>query len=179
MSCIFNVNNFVNVTNAMSESAEEIKKRLTEVGGRTAQDLGLGRIVGQILVHLYLSPAEQSLEDIAKGLELSKPAISIAARQLESLGLLRRSWKAGDRKTYYRTADDIASALHQGLLMLVRNKMSLLAVELQQAESILKAPGSGLDADFMLGRVKRARKLRDTAMGVLENPVIKLFAKMK
>lgn len=160
-------------------SPEAVRKRLTEIGGRTAQDLGLGRIVGQILVHLYLSPAEQSLEDIARDLGLSKPAISIAARQLESLGLLRRSWKAGDRKTYYRTADDIASALHQGLLMLVRNKMGLLAGELQQAESLLKAPGCGPDADFMLGRVKRARKLRDTAMGILENPVIRLFAKIK
>lgn len=162
-----------------SKSPEGVRKRLTEVGGRTAQDLGLGRIVGQILVHLYLSPGEQSLEDIARDLELSKPAISIAARQLESLGLLRRSWKAGDRKTYYRTADDIASALHQGLLMLLSNKMNLLAVELKQAESVLKEPGCGPDADFMLGRVKRARKLRDTAMGILENPVIRLFAKMK
>jgi len=161
----------------MSDPTTEVKKRLTEVGGRTSQDLGLGRIVGQILVHLYLSPSEQSLEDIARDLGLSKAAISIAARQLESLGLLRRSWKSGDRKTYYKTADDIATALHQGLLMLVRNKMGLLATELKQAEGDLK--GLGPDAEFVLGRVKRAKKLRDTAMSVLENPVVKLLARVK
>jgi DNA-binding transcriptional regulator GbsR (MarR family) len=148
------------------------------VGGRTAQDLGLGRIVGQVLVHLYLTPSEQSLEDIAKELELSKAAVSIAARQLESLGLLRRSWKSGDRKTYYRTADDIASALHQGLLMMVRNKMSLLATELQQAETELKTGEPGSGAEFILSRVKRARKLRDTAMAVLENPLVKLLTRV-
>lgn len=163
----------------MSDTTTQVRKRLTEVGGRTAQDLGLGRIVGQILVHLYLSPVEQSLDDIARDLGLSKAAVSIAARQLESLGLLRRSWKAKDRKTYYRTADDIASALHQGLLMLVRNKMGLLAVELKQAESELKTTGSDTESDFVLGRVKRAGKLRDTAMAILENPVVKLLTRVK
>jgi DNA-binding transcriptional regulator GbsR (MarR family) len=163
----------------MSDPIEQVRKRLTEVGGRTAQDLGLGRIVGQILVHLYLTPSEASLEDIAKDLGLSKAAVSIAARQLESLGLLRRSWKSGDRKTYYRTADDIASALHQGLLMLVRNKMGMLATELQQAEAELSPKDAGAEAAFMLSRVKRARKLRDTAMSVLENPVVKLLTRVK
>jgi DNA-binding transcriptional regulator GbsR (MarR family) len=157
----------------------QVRKRLTEVGGRTAQDLGLGRIVGQLLVHLYLSPVECPLDDIARDLGLSKAAVSIAARQLESLGLLRRSWKAGDRKTYYRTADDIATALHQGLLIMVRNKMGLLATELKQAEAELKSGGSEQETDFILGRVKRARKLRDTAMSVLENPVVKLLARVK
>lgn len=162
----------------MKNQADQIRKQLTEVGGRTSQDLGLGRIVGQILVHLYLSPAECSLDDIARDLELSKAAISIAARQLESLGLLRRSWKAGDRKTYYRTADDIATALHQGLLMMVRTKMSLLATELQQAESLLKSAEAGSEAEFILGRVKRAKKLRDTAMSLLENPLVKLLTRV-
>lgn len=162
----------------MTNQTNSVRTRLTEVGGRTAQDLGLGRIVGQVLVHLYLTPSEQSLEDLAKDLELSKAAVSIAARQLESLGLLRRSWKSGDRKTYYRTADDIASALHQGLLMMVRNKMSLLATELQQAESELKTGAPESEAEFILGRVKRARKLRDTAMSVLENPLVKLLTRV-
>ena len=163
----------------MISQTEPVRKRLTEVGGRTAQDLGLGRIVGQLLVHLYLSPVECPLDDIARDLGLSKAAVSIAARQLESLGLLRRSWKAGDRKTYYRTADDIATALHQGLLILVRNTMGLLAAELKQAETELKSDKTGTEAEFMLGRVKRAKKLRDTAMAVLENPVVKLLTRIK
>jgi DNA-binding transcriptional regulator GbsR (MarR family) len=161
-----------------NSSIADVRKHLTEVGGRTAQDLGLGRIVGQILVHLYLLQEEQSLDDIARDLGLSKAAISISARQLENLGLVRRSWKSGDRKAYYRTAPDIATALHQGLLIMVRNKMGLLATELQQAEGQL-AGTSGTEAAFVLGRVKRARKLRDTAMSILENPVVKLLTRVK
>jgi hypothetical protein len=56
--------------------------------------------------------------------------------------------------------------------------MGFLATELQQAESELDgAPGD--EASFVLGRVKRARKLRDTAMSVLENPVVKLLTRVK
>lgn len=162
----------------MDNQTQQVRRRLTEVGGRTAQDLGLGRIVGQILVHLYLTPTEASLDKIAHDLGLSKAAVSIAARQLESLGLLRRSWKARDRKTYYRTADDIASALHQGLLTLVRTKMNLLATELQQAETELSPSEKSPEMEFILARVKRAQKLRDTAMGILENPLVKLLTRV-
>ena len=112
-------------------------------------------------------------------LGLSKAAISIAARQLESLGLLRRSWHKNDRKTYYRTADDIATALHQGLLMLVRNKMGLMANELHQAEDELIQGSESEETAFILGRIQRAKKLRDTAMAVLENPVVKLLTRVK
>jgi DNA-binding transcriptional regulator GbsR (MarR family) len=165
----------------MSDTAtiQDIRKRLTEVGGRTAQDLGLGRVVGQILVHLYLMQTECSLDDLARDLGLSKAAVSIAARQLESLGLLRHSWKQGDRKTYYRTADDIGTALHQGLLILIRNKMALLASELRAAEAQLKDNGADAEAAFVLSRVRRAQKLRDTAMAVLENPMVKFLTKVK
>ena len=97
----------------------------------------------------------------------------------ESLGLLKRSWRKNDRKTYYRTADDIATALHQGLLILVRNKMGLLANELHQAEDELKQGGESDETVFMLGRVQRAKKLRDTAMAVLENPFVKLLTRVK
>lgn len=163
----------------MATHIGDVKKHLTEVGGQTALDLGLGRIAGQLLTHLFLCPVEQSLDAIAADLSLSKAAVSIAARQLESLGLLRRSWKQGDRKTYYRTADDIASALHQGLLMLIRNKMGLLATELKDAETQLGQNGNSAESAFVLGRVRRARKLRDTAMAVLENPMVRLLTGAK
>jgi DNA-binding transcriptional regulator GbsR (MarR family) len=171
--------NFVNTEMNTTQSIDNVRQQLTEAGGRTTQDLGFGRIVGQILVHLYLSQGECSLDDIAKDLRLSKAAVSIAARQLERLGLLRRLWKPGDRKTYYRTADDIATALHQGLLNMVRNKMNLLGTELQQAEITLSGTSSDPESEFILGRVKRAKALRDTAMSALDNPLVKLLTRMK
>ncbi len=53
--------------------------RLIETGGRTSQDLGTGRIVGQILIYLYLREDESSLDGIAEDLGLSKASVSIGS----------------------------------------------------------------------------------------------------
>lgn len=160
----------------MTRSAtDQVRQRLIQAGGKTAQDLGLGRIVGQILLYLYLSEAERSLDEMAEELGLSKAAVSIAARQLENLGLIRRVWKRGDRRGYYRSADDIATALHQGLLTLVRSRLAALAEELQTAEDALQPHEKDAGAAFLLARVQRAQKLRGTAMKVLESPLVRVF----
>jgi len=164
-----------------NDTAHEVRRRLVEVGGRTSQDLGMGRIVGQILVYLYLRDGECSLDEIGQDLGLSKAAVSVAARQLENLGVLRRSWKSGDRKTYYRTAENIATALQHGLLAFFGQKIRTVASELDSANDLLQKELSGRDSDpelqFLQGRVKRAKLLRDRASGLLESPLLKFFVK--
>jgi DNA-binding transcriptional regulator GbsR (MarR family) len=160
--------------------AVEARMRLVEIGGRTAQDLGLGRIVGEILVYLYLQEAECSLDRIEEDLRLSKAAVSTAARQLESLGLLRRVWKRGDRKSYYRTAETMAAALQQGLLGLVRQKADAMAAELERVEALLAEPGAkedGKDLAFLRGRVQRARVLDQRLSKILRSPLLRIFAR--
>jgi DNA-binding transcriptional regulator GbsR (MarR family) len=161
--------------------ASEIRARLVEVGGRTSQDLGLGRIVGQILVYLYLRNGDCSLDKIGEDLGLSKASVSVAVRQLESLGLLRRAWKKGDRKSYYRTADDIATALQQGLLTFVRQKMQAVGTELDYVNKMFEKTEINLDSDpdtqFLYNRIKRAKLLHDQVGQTLESPLVKIFLK--
>ena len=161
--------------------AAEARRRLVEVGGRTSQDLGLGRIVGQMLVYLYLRDGEVSLDEIGANLGLSKAAVSVAARQLESLGLLRRSWKKGDRKSYYRTPDNIAMALQQGLFRFVNQRIYAVGSELEHVHSLLESSeadaGRDKESDFLRSRVKRAKQLHDRAARLLNNPLLKMLAK--
>ena len=163
-----------------STLAREVRARLVEAGGRTAQDLGLGRITGQILVWLYLCDGDGSLDTLAAELGLSKAAVSVAARQLEGLGMVRRVWKQGDRRSYYRTVDNIGMALRQGLLALVQRKMDAVGAELDEAHRALAAarPHNG-DADlkFLAGRVDRAKVLRDRGAKVLGSPLLAWLAR--
>jgi DNA-binding transcriptional regulator GbsR (MarR family) len=163
------------------QKAAAIRMRLVDVGGRAAQDLGVGRVVGQILVYLYLRDGESSLDEIGEELGLSKAAVSVAARQLESLGLLRRSWRKGDRKTYYRTAENIATALQQGLFRFATQKIHAVGIELDHIHQLLEAARRGTrtdaETDFLYQRVKRARLLRERVEGMLNNPLLKLFVK--
>lgn len=154
---------------------------MIELGGRTSQDLGLGRIFGQILVYLYLREHECSLDEVCQDLGLSKAAVSVAIRQLESLGLVHRIWKKGDRKKYYRTADGIGDALREGLLTFAKQKVQSVVSELDYAANILdkavKSNDKSPDAVFLHGRVKRARELGGLVSNMLSNPIIHLFAK--
>jgi DNA-binding transcriptional regulator GbsR (MarR family) len=161
---------------AVRPLARDVRRRLAAAGGRTSHDLGLGRIVGQMVVYLYLWDGDCSLDQIAAELGLSKAAVSVAARQLEHLGLIRRTWREGDRRKYYRTADNIGVALRQGLLSIVRNKIEAMAGELDAAHSAL-ATGTRSDADiqFLAGRVKRAKVLRDRADKMLGHPLLPLL----
>lgn len=162
--------------------ATEIRMRLVEVGGKTSQDLGMGRIVGQILMFLYLQEGECSLDRIGEDLGLSKAAVSTAVRQLESLGLLRQVWRKGDRRNYYRTADDIGTALQNGLLAFVRQKVQSVAMEIDSANEILEkeinTPGASTDIHFVHSRVKRAKYLRDLAANLLSSPLLGFLKKV-
>ena len=162
------------------KTAEDIRSRLADVGGKISHDLGLGRIVGQILVYLYLQEHACSLDGIGEDLGLSKAAVSIAARQLESLGLLRRVWIKGERKLYYRTADDIGSALQNGLLSFLDRKVKATVGELDTAvDALTKASDGPADPEvaFLTARLKRAKVLGDRAVKVMDSPVLKFFAR--
>jgi DNA-binding transcriptional regulator GbsR (MarR family) len=159
---------------------QEARIRLIETGGRTSQDLGTGRIVGQVLVHLYLQENECSLDNIAEDLGLSKASVSIAVRQLEQLGLARKIWKIGDKRNYYRSAENIGKALQQGLLSLVRNKIQIfgdeLDVSLEQIALISEETPVKCDLDFLRQRIIRAKKLQSGLEKLLGNPLVTLLA---
>jgi len=156
------------------------RNRLVETGGRTSQDLGLGRIVGQVLVYLYLQPAECSLDALEQELGLSKASVSVAARQLEALGLVSRVWVKGERKKYYRSAENIASALQKGLLSIVRQKVEFFGEELDSSMGLLESASGQVetnDLEFLKQRVSRASKLQKRLDNVLGNPIVRLLTK--
>lgn len=165
------------------EAITEARLRLIETGGRTSQDLGAGRIVGQVLVYLYLQERECSLDTICEELDLSKASVSIGVRQLEQLGFTQKVSKKGDRKSYYRSADNIASALQKGLLSIVRQKVQLFGGELDGALELLDAKNEKVEEDtevvFLKQRISRARQLQRRLDMVMGNPLFQLLAGVK
>lgn len=160
-----------------SESAA-IKSRLVASGGRLAQEFGFNRVAGEVLASLYLTEGEASLDTLEGELRLSKAAVSLASTQLERLGLIHRVRKVGDRKRYYRSADDIASALRHGILKFARAKMAVLETDLKQADSELTGAKKEANSKFLAGRVARLHQLNQRAGRLLDNPLVKLFSKL-
>ena len=160
-----------------TESAA-VKSRLVASGGRLAQEFGFNRVAGEVLACLYLTDGEASLDTLEGELGLSKAAVSLAAAQLERMGLIHRVRKAGDRKRYYRSADDIGSALRHGILKFARAKLSALETDLKLADESLAGLKKDAGAKFLAGRVARLHQLNKQAGRVLDNPLVNLFAKL-
>lgn len=157
-----------------------LRLRLADVGGSTSQDLGLGRVVGQVLVYLYLTPDDCPMDRMEADLRLSKAAVSIAARQLEQLSLIRRVFKAGDRRHYYRTADNLGAALQKGILEILQRKLRVAAQALEEADETINppdAPDVGNEIVFLRGRIARARQLSDRVNKVIQSPLLRLLAR--
>jgi len=133
-----------------------------DLGGRTAQDFGFGRLLGQVLVHLYLSEKEQSLDQIEEELGLSKAAVSESTRQLESMGFLVRVTKPGDRRNYYRTGDNLGQIFQEGLLLMLRRKTNGVESELEQVLEMIGPDtenGTSEGNEFLYSRISRAEEL--------------------
>ena len=161
-----------------SDKIVDARMRLIETGGRTSHDLGLGRIVGQILIYLYLQPEACPLDKLEQDLGLSKASVSIAARQLEQLGLITRIWVKGERKKFYRSAENLGKALQQGLLSQLQQKIDDFGEQLGSAMKILDEieDENNPDVKFLKKRIERSDVLRKRVQMVIGNPVVKLLA---
>jgi DNA-binding transcriptional regulator GbsR (MarR family) len=155
------------------------KRRLVGMGGRLAQEFGFNRVAGEALACLYLTPGDLSLDALELELKLSKAAVSLATTQLERLGLAQRVRKPGDRRRYYRSADDIGSALRHGMLSFARARLALLEVDLRQADETLTALPRDRETRFLASRVARMRELQRRAQRLLGNPLVEMFVRGK
>lgn len=85
----------------MTKGAREFIERL----GLLAEEQGIPRIGGRMIGYLLLHDEQKSLDQIAEDLQVSKASISLNGRWLEKLGVVERVGSPGDRRDYYRIAD--------------------------------------------------------------------------
>ena len=154
---------------------EKAKLHLIDAAGRVSQDLGLGRIIGQVMSSVYFREEPSSLDDIVKDLNLSKAAVSIATRQLDKIGLIKEVWIKGDRKTYYKTSDHLAATLQKGFLELLRSKLRTTDEILKEAEIWLQYESTTVEKKFLDHQIDRARKIHQKVDNIINNPLFKLI----
>ena len=86
----------------VSELAEN-KQAYIEEMGMVMESFGMTRIAGRVLSALLVAdPPEQTAEQLATTLQASRGAISSGTTMLETMGLIERRRRPGDRKDYFR-----------------------------------------------------------------------------
>ena len=148
---------------------------MMEAAGRTAHSFGLNRSLGQLYMFLYLSDEPRSLDDLVEGLGVSKASISIACRQLEQWGALRRSWRQGDRKDYYEAVSDISTLINNGILDSINKKLSSAQIQIDQCQELLNEAGEGEPelVAHMKTRLQEAEKYRSRFSELLNNKLLR------
>ena len=81
---------------------------------------GMARVAGRLFGVLLVSAEPRSLDELAEQLGVSKASVSINIRFLEEKGAVERIGRQGDRRDYYRIADDMVERMLEQRLAKVR-----------------------------------------------------------
>ena len=147
----------------------EAQRRFIDDFGQLYARYGLPLTFGRVFGLLLLSDDPLGLDDVAARLGVSKSGISVAARDLEKLGIARRLGTPGSRRVLYE-ANEYLEPIFEAQLAQVRQQLSTL----RRADALL-APGAAKDrlremldlhefwlseSDGMMDRWRRKREAR-------------------
>ena len=157
------------------ENLHKARMEMMEAAGRTAHSFGLNRSLGHLYMFLYLHEDSCSLDELVDGLGISKASVSIACRQLEQWGALRRVWKQGDRKDYYEAVSDISALLNNGILETLDKKLNSAQAQIEQCQELLaqSADGHPEKVKHMQTRLQEAEKYRSRFSSLLNNKMLR------
>ena len=85
----------------------EAKERFINQWGALGTSWGLNKAMAQIHALLMLAPEPLSVEDIMEELNISRGNVSMNLRNLIEWGIVRKDYKAGERKEYFASEKDI------------------------------------------------------------------------
>lgn len=123
----------------MNRNLLKARDNIIESAGRTTQNFGLGRIIGQLYALLFFSLEPMSLDEMAEELKVSKGSVSTNIRELEKWGAARQVWVKGDRKDYYEAEVDYMKILRNGVLPFIRGKLSSSTTATSESRELVAA----------------------------------------
>jgi len=89
------------------EPTAAIELRLAEVVGGIIEFWGFKAIMGRLWTFLYLSPEPLSQAELAERLTVSAGSISMALAELSKWGVVKKTWRPGDRREFYEAETSI------------------------------------------------------------------------
>jgi len=87
---------------------------------------GFAPIGGRVFARLLLSREPMALGELARDLRVSKASVSTETRRLEGQRVLERVTRTGDRRVFYRIADDLPVRIMDVRLERMRRFRALL-----------------------------------------------------
>jgi DNA-binding transcriptional regulator GbsR (MarR family) len=86
---------------------EAAELRVAEVIGQLMEFWGFKAVMGRIWGVLYLAPDPLSAAELGERLALSSGAVSMALGDLQKWGVVKKTWRPGERRDYYEPETSI------------------------------------------------------------------------
>ncbi len=134
----------------MSSEDEELRAaelRVADAIGGLMEFWGFRRAMGRLWTVLYLSAEPVPAAELSERLHMSVGAVSMAVSELQKWGVVRRTWRPGDRRDFYEAETSIwkmvSRVFRERELQMVRQA----ADDFVAAESVLLAAAKRATGD--------------------------------
>ena len=100
-----------------------IKERIYSTFTDTASSLGYSEVHGRIIGCLMIHDIPMSLSDIAKETGYSASMVSLSVDFLQTVGMIKKIKKPGDRKLYLESDGNLLDGLRKAVLARIEKKI--------------------------------------------------------
>lgn len=149
----------ISVQNVLNDQTQIVWDQFVDLGGRSAQRLGLPKSLGQVFAALYLSPDPLGLQNLMDQLHISKGNASMSVRQLADWGAVKRVWVKGDRRDYYRVEEDLAQAFSTFLENMLKPRLESSGRQFADMNQQLIGAPEGSREAFYRNRIQKLSKV--------------------
>jgi len=143
--------------------------------GRMGVFWGVGKVQAAIQALLYLSPRPLSLDEMADRLKTSRSNISLNARALQDLGVVRKVIAPGDRRDFYTAETELDKVVRRLAAAKKRRELDpaldVVARTIEAARALPQSddgsPGNGHGA-IDTERLEQLKVVMERIGGILE-----------
>jgi len=117
---------------------EDIKNRIYSTFANIANSLGYSEIHGRIIACLLINEGPIPLSVVAKETGYSPSMVSLSIDFLETVGMIKRVKKPGDRKLYLQSNGSLLDGLKRALIVRLEKNISNSFQEFEEYKKELK-----------------------------------------
>jgi len=117
---------------------EKIREQIFSTFADIAKNIGYSEVYGRIIACLIVHQEPIALTQVAKETGYSSPMVSLSIDFLETVGMVKRMKKPGDRKLYLQSNGSLLDGLKKAFLVKIEKNVSVNLQEFEKYKEQLK-----------------------------------------
>jgi DNA-binding transcriptional regulator GbsR (MarR family) len=117
---------------------EKIREQIFSTFAEIAKNLGYSEVYGRIIACLLVHQEPVALTQVAKETGYSSPMVSLSVNFLDTVGMIKRVKRPGDRKLYLQSNGNLLDGLKKAVLVKIEKNVFTNLQEFENYKEQLK-----------------------------------------